>query len=319
MPPTHCDLLYCCHRRLLSNNYPPPDFRQITLSSKSGNLSLSKSPPPIPRPARTPAPHAVRRIANTATFSTADASLTTFLRLPAEVRLQIYRLLLVTPDPIRYLICSRTHNLLRRADHGSRASIRHGLFPSILECCRLTHSEGTAFIYGENKFLLESCKVWRYRPVLERWRPGLRNMALITRLEWTSTLPHMDCAGMMLRSSTVFPSLRQLDIRITHMSRGGWEKFLCDATISQHLLKRVKKVCISITVWREHYRTVAEQKTIVSPIDWKTRLVDVFQPTWEEHQSTYSNFRHVRWECEAGADESIRSYGTMDTVRLSLE
>jgi hypothetical protein len=82
---------------------------------------------------RTPAPNAVRRIANTPTFSTTDASLTTFLRFPPEIRLQIYRLLLIADDRIRYHVCVRKMCFLVPPELRGKKEYRHGLFPAILE------------------------------------------------------------------------------------------------------------------------------------------------------------------------------------------
>ena len=65
-----------------------------------------------------------------------------FLRLPPEVRLQIYRLLLLSHQSVRMVRHSKNRS----------TSCPNGLFPAILSTCRLIHREATDVLYGENRF-----------------------------------------------------------------------------------------------------------------------------------------------------------------------
>ncbi|KAJ4305700.1 hypothetical protein N0V90_001231 [Kalmusia sp. IMI 367209] len=150
--------------RLAHDSSPPIFYTQRTLASKNGSLALSPRPPPARAPRShhpcTPAPNAVRRCANTPTFSTNDARLTTFLRFPAEIRVEIYKLLLIqeSSKTVQYQVCPSTLQLVLRTWGGCghpRPWIRHFIFPSILRCCRTTHREGTPILYAENWFSVE--------------------------------------------------------------------------------------------------------------------------------------------------------------------
>lgn len=65
------------------------------------------------------------------------------LRLPTELRLEIYRYLLVS---------GRTLRMVRRKEVGS-SSPKNRLFPAILRTCRLVHSEAADVLYRDNFFL----------------------------------------------------------------------------------------------------------------------------------------------------------------------
>jgi hypothetical protein len=108
---------------------------------------------------RTPAPNAVRRIANTPTFSTTDASLTTFFRFPPEIRLQIYRLLLIADGGIKYHVCLLKTCFLVPPELRGKKKYRHGLFPAILETCRTIHREANPILYEKNEFKVNCCSV----------------------------------------------------------------------------------------------------------------------------------------------------------------
>ncbi len=136
---------------------PQPNATQKTLINKNGFLSIAAplQPPPIPRfpprpLRRSPLPKSVRNIMNIPTFTTTDRSLTSFHRFPPEIRLEIYGYLLISEFPIRYSICPIKKILLYREgddwepkhDAGSTCNrqywIRHGIFPAILEVCRMS-------------------------------------------------------------------------------------------------------------------------------------------------------------------------------------
>ena len=64
------------------------------------------------------------------------------LRLPPEIRLMIYRLLLISDSTIR-MQWLHNENYIRHPN---------GLFPAILSVCHLMHSEAIDVLYGENVF-----------------------------------------------------------------------------------------------------------------------------------------------------------------------
>lgn len=164
-------------------------FTEMVLTNRLGQLALDK--PPSNR--RTPVPRAVRRIANKAVYSTNDPSLSSFFRLPAELRIEVYRLLLISEEELRYPICLAQQRLVERQStwrnsHNGQSSptrwwIRHGLFSSILRTCRLVEKEASDILYGESKFYLEH----RYFPdseVVWSWPLSDANLNAIRRLRF---------------------------------------------------------------------------------------------------------------------------------------
>lgn len=223
-------------RHAQCRNKPRRRHQQAVLVAKLGFLAIRRPIPPVPP--RTPAPHAIRRIANTPVFTTSDPSLSTFLRFPAEVRIMIYRLLLVAKDGISYHICHSTQRLVlesclcRRKYH---PWVRHGLFPAILECCHMTYREGAAILYGENWFPV-FCRA--NGPTLNSWPISSTRMSLIT--------------SVTIRTSSVakalkhFSGLRSVRILVSHLSPAEWNGYL-----SQPLtcLRRIIKVVFEIRLY----------------------------------------------------------------------
>jgi hypothetical protein len=120
------------HAECARTRSPSPAFTQTILTNEFGLLSISL--PAVPtRRRRTPLPHAIQRI------------------------VKVYRLLLKFDNVIQYGICPVKQRLVWRKNKYSQTPpwIRHGLFPSILECCRTTNQEGSVVLYGENWFQIE--------------------------------------------------------------------------------------------------------------------------------------------------------------------
>ncbi|KAF1965973.1 hypothetical protein BU23DRAFT_335940 [Bimuria novae-zelandiae CBS 107.79] len=184
-----------------------PVYIQTTLINKNGQMALA-TPQGRPRRERcTPAPNTVRRIANTPTYSTNDSTLSSFLRLPPELRIKVYNLLLISEKYIQHGICPSTLRFIFREfnryhypHNHLRPWIRHGLFPSILRCCKLIYQEGTSILYGENDFFVEDYGHFHLpvnihgsisrspynNPLVGSWYLSKRNLALITKLHLTA-------------------------------------------------------------------------------------------------------------------------------------
>lgn len=76
-----------------------------------------------------------------------DNLLPSILRLPTELRLEIYRLLLLSNQTVRMMRPLPWY----RADY-SYVSHSNGLFPAILRTCRFIYSEAVCVLYQENVF-----------------------------------------------------------------------------------------------------------------------------------------------------------------------
>ncbi|KUJ10037.1 uncharacterized protein LY89DRAFT_689896 [Mollisia scopiformis] len=84
-------------------------------------------------------------------------------KLPLELRLQLYELLLVNP------MLAKPESISRDKDFG--ALVRYDLHPAILRTCRRIHEEATPTLYSNNTFFISfaPCSSWIY---------DLKNMSL---------------------------------------------------------------------------------------------------------------------------------------------
>ncbi|KAH7136359.1 hypothetical protein EDB81DRAFT_801989 [Dactylonectria macrodidyma] len=233
-----------CQHHARCASKPGPKWKQTTLTSELGLLTLS--PPARPPPCRTPAPHVVRRIANVPRFRTTDPSLTTFLRFPAEIRIDIYRLLLKRSGEISYPICSVKQRLVAPECWCAGKKypwIRHRLFPAILECCRIINREGIIVLYGENRFWLGCGCGWG--PVVNSWEFARPNLESITMLSvGYITADSVDCQPSFAEKFRSFPRLKDLKVQIG-LSAADWEAFLERESRS---LQWIAKITFDITV-----------------------------------------------------------------------
>ncbi|KAL6405913.1 uncharacterized protein AUP68_10797 [Ilyonectria robusta] len=139
------------------------------------------------------------------------------LTVPVEVRLCIYRLLLVSnccpdicPDPtgLRILSFERNNPL-------------YGLHPQVLGTCRQINREGTSILYSENLFQLQS--YWRTRYTRSGPRLWSRsdssplknaNLESVTRVCLFRGYNRWLSSSRELRVLWEFPSLRRLRVRV---------------------------------------------------------------------------------------------------------
>ncbi|KAK2074087.1 hypothetical protein P8C59_008321 [Phyllachora maydis] len=101
----------------------------------------------------------------------AQTSSSSFLRLPLELRLQIYRYLLVLPSSPR--------DLARRRNRYDR------IHPAILSACAQTHDEAAPVLYGANTFAAHPALLTAL-PRLRPWHPPVPSPTTTT----TTTITH---------------------------------------------------------------------------------------------------------------------------------
>lgn len=214
--------------------------------------------------------------------------MTAFLRFPPEIRIVIYRQLLLprTTYEIQYHLCPVNKRLwlARRYNSTRPPFFRHGLFPAILRCCRRTYLEGRDVLYGENHFRIHRIR----RPssnVLNSWRLQqvyLESIAKVTEYSRKTVEMH--------NSLKPLTGLRELQISKT-LSVDDFGAFL-QQTAS--ILKCIPKVVVQISVSDE------ETRKIVQSFKWTgTRLRDelypageslclaAYQPTLEKHRALW--------------------------------
>jgi hypothetical protein len=285
--------------------YPSlPIFTQTRLTNKLGLLSISKPTPAPIKHHRTPLPHAVRRIANTPIFSTADTSLTTFLRFPPEIRIQIYRLLLKYDPQIHHGVCLTKKCIIMH--HFGRRGFRprHGLFPSILECSRVINREGTTVLYSENYFV-NCCYISRSltRDI------SCPNVLAITKMRFGW---HLDDNTFELMD--LLPGLVEVRIDLWDVGPDDWQFFLRDLSERVRSMRKVI-LCITTRENAEMWIYGASWPASVQSDEDKCRL------TYEEaflcQESLWKN-RKVRWEFDLGCPEGLHS-GVIGDITIFLD
>lgn len=307
------------------NRARAPSFTQTILTGKLGLLTIS-SPAPIQHH-RTPAPHAVRRIANMPTpgTRTSNPSLTTFLRFPTEIRLEIYRLLLRYDGVIQHDICPVTLHLVARDSIYSRRSsavtttwIRHGLFPSILECCRLINREGSAVLYGENWFWIGQCPSGV--PVPQTWALARRNVDSITML----SLAYNSCDDLFASSQDPkllmaeldpFPQIKQLKIHLNDFSIDKWDAFL---ELVAARLKEMRSFMLEINISQRAGTPICESSTRAAlECSIKEVCLRAYEPTLKKHEDIWTG-RQVRWEFDECTCDYARCHCALGCLRVFL-
>jgi hypothetical protein len=141
-----------------------------------------------------------------------------FLDLPPEVRIQIYRLLLSRDSTIDFEIYLNCRAIIaRRAE-------QHWIYPAILACCRLTNNEGTPILYGENMFeavneIEEVQKApWNYLPI---WRISEVNIGRIARIR----LDTFDLSDVFMALNTL-DGLQEIDVVHCCPRAKDWSDFI---------------------------------------------------------------------------------------------
>lgn len=284
-----------------------------TVTGPFGLLSISPMPT-TSHQCSTPVPHAVRPMTNMSTVSTNDSRLTTFLRFPPEIRIRIYRLLLKYDGIIRYGICpANLHLAWQRSGFGRKCPrIRHGLFPSILQCCRLLNREGSAVLYGENWFRLGTSS----DTILTTWNPGRHSLDSITMLSlgynWRDS-----CAQdrRWLDTWELLPSIKEVRIHLYDLSAGEWENFLREASDK---LTGVRKAMLTIYVSGRAGTMICENLKLCSQNTIQDMCLQTYHPPFRRQRSIWNN-RNVRWEFEECEDEYARSHCILGDLKVFLD
>lgn len=294
---------------------------RIVFSPRFGFALPPRLPPPL-----SPTPNAVRRITHTPFYSTTDRTLTSFFRLPYDIRIQIYRYL-VSGVSVSYRLCPATSRLVLyrqycRSIHYGYPYVRHGLFPAILACSKLCHEEGGPILYRENIF----CAAWcAGRPnqgpweVLNSWPLAVQHMMYISRLEMSIHGDPDQSEGVLVlgRQSAVFPALRFLTLSI-QLSILEWERF-CD--LCAHVLRGLEVVKFRSHLSNEEaqaiwYRDARLEKELVDG-RWEVFNADVlcyelYEPALRRHN--WFDKRNSKWRFHDWGND----YGLNWNVELDL-
>ncbi|KAF4634493.1 hypothetical protein G7Y89_g3623 [Cudoniella acicularis] len=156
-----------------------------------------------------------------------------FYILPTEIRLQIYRLLLVSSRPL-HPICSICKSVLHpvRAVHPRRLRVH----PAILSCSQRINAEATPILYGENIFELMA---WpRQNSISHFWNLSSKNISLLSRIQSFEKLNLEACSYLL----SDFVGLKELEFRF----KGDSEKWTSFARSLSPKLSRVERITIII-------------------------------------------------------------------------
>jgi hypothetical protein len=190
--------------------------------------------------------------------------------------------------------------------HGSS---RHGLFPSILECCQTTNREGSAVLYGENLFYIENSHTWP--PVFDSWGPGRANLEAITRVS-LSYVPWASCAQdrRVLEILGLLPGLREVSINLRDICAEEWEAFL-EATGDR--LGRYKKFVFAINVLQKADEKIYQRQWPASLSTDRDRCIWTYAEPFKRQEGVWKN-REVKWEFEECIDGYARCHCVLGWV-----
>ncbi|KAH6874395.1 hypothetical protein B0T10DRAFT_205954 [Thelonectria olida] len=252
--------------------------------------------PPRPVASRTPAPNVIARITHTPFFSTTESQLTSFFRLPYDIRLQLYRYL-VSGVHVQYSVCVATSRLVQYRQHcrsmrDGYPYARHELYPAILECSRLCHEEGIPVLYRENIFQTAWCSgrsnshCWE---VVNSWSLPRRHLKYISNLEmaiWRDAALSED--GITLsRQPDLFPALKRLTLKV-RLSALQWGELL---DFSAEILRSLHTIRFRLDVSTEEAEAIWHGNELDKEVvdgQWETRNADVlcyrlYEPALRKH------------------------------------
>lgn len=320
LPPLNSEIGLCSHHIHCARDITEkPLWRQLTLLNHTGVIFLGPGPSKEPYP-RTPASNQVRRMTRSPIFSTTDPSRTSFLRFPPEIRIRIYRLLLQCDENIQFYLCPIYLRLIYRQSHRGnwiRKQVRHGLFPSILECCKTIYGEGSPVLYGENQFNVEGQSLSKM-PLKQTWPMRPHNLHEITALYVSHSLSYDDhCNATIFPQLQKLPNLKRIKISLSDPFPNQLRDFLIEATL---YLARIRQVTLGINICHTTTDLFRQSYDQVDINDYKLLCVAGYKPAILKGTQTWPT-RRVSWEFKMCTDELSLSYGCVGylSIRLTRE
>lgn len=132
-----------------------------------------------------------------------------FLDLPYDVRLPIYRELLKSKTGILYRICPSTLRLLSPVTNMEESPfLEHGLSPAILATCRQVNKEATRILYRENEFpVADTCHV---HGACHTWPLSEHAIGAISTIKLHHISPVQPAGFSISQKLALFPRVRNL-------------------------------------------------------------------------------------------------------------
>lgn len=312
-------------------------YHQTSLTSKNGLLNIG----PILQQRRSRAPHVVTRISNSPVYTSPTLPhLTSFVRFPVEIRLQIYRYLMVFNGNIQYEFCIRTQRLLERHYCSSQkvAWTRYVIFPAILETCRQFNQEGSAILYGENTFRLtkhHQQKVWLTGlRTTNSWTIGHINMKCITSVQISHNAHYITVDSVpairgqfarilssnpleinnSMESLDMLPALRNLNLQVDMMQFEGWGVILDH---SSKRLQRLKRLTVEFKlsgVWL--HPPLPNQPYPQVYLETYKGILDARSEIWKGKKVIWEN---KYWSYEGDGINFVSGYETADKALTFIQ
>ncbi len=189
------------------------------------------------------------------------------LRLPGEIRNQIYGLLLVAPPPC-------THRPL-----GSTPQI----YPQILSVCRQIHHEATDVLYGKNTFIAHY-SLLSSLPQLRRWQHPITSIALIAMIRRYHIYVRLDCDARFTVEAArdAFSGMEELTVEVFQSQFGSSDYTVLRLFEEIRAVKRAR-VFGSVSAFPEY--TFWLENAMMSPkgmniVDYGQKDAERFKDLW---------------------------------------
>ncbi|OCL08583.1 hypothetical protein AOQ84DRAFT_354416 [Glonium stellatum] len=284
--------------------------QQYQISTKDGVVALRK--PPLELRPRSRAHKRIETTTADQRTASYSKSRNSILVLPPELRLLIYRYLLVSNDDYNhYLICPSTDGLHIVTRNGYST---HNVHPEILATCRLINREGTPMLYEENVYHRDF--YWPHKshlsnercpwPILGSYRLNSQKIHFISRIHLCRQY-HQWLLGGELKVLRDFPSLKELQIAIDLNDHANgldlkvvWQGAMKSASQKKPKLKRVK--CRIQLAYDHDYRAWCGRCANTS-LDFSVHRVKKKQfEEWMENEKLFPDAR-LAWSFKTHTSE----------------
>ncbi|KAF5553617.1 hypothetical protein FNAPI_6694 [Fusarium napiforme] len=233
-----------------------------------------------------------------------------FLTLPPEIRLQIYRLLLVSKAHAELHYCtSKKFRLIPKEPWDCPLEID----PKILLTCRIVNEEAAPVLYSENVFRRGYCWPRRYAvgrgrrmwPICDTSPVSKVKFAYISRLHLFRDYDHWFCDGKLKIFSEV-PNLKDLDI---HIDQNDCADGINMSELPYQTLKAIRQSLRSFKMEiRLDFSEKAHADWLANCKDCKTENFSIHLDkkraleTWFEHEGLFTD-RSLFWRFKTQRSE----------------
>ncbi|KAF5575107.1 hypothetical protein FPCIR_13300 [Fusarium pseudocircinatum] len=238
-----------------------------------------------------------------------ESDISPFLTLPAEIRLQIYRHVLVSKAYAELHYCtSKKFRLIPKEPSDCPLEID----PKVLLTCRDINKEATPVLYSENFFRRGYCWPRRYAvrqhrlwPICDTSPVSKVNFAYISRIHLFRDYDHWFCDGE-LKIFNEIPNLKDLDI---HIDQNDWADRVNMSELPYQTLKAIRQDLQSFQMEiRLDFSEKAHKDWLAKCKDRKKENFSIHLDkkraleTWFEHEGLFTD-RSLFWRFKTQRSE----------------